>query len=385
MRGIVVQLDAVAIAAVVVAVLSAGLVLSVVRAAPVVITQVAVGVLLALALDPVLLRVRRRLRCSRATATAVVGTGLAALFAVVVLLLGPPAIRQAQEFAQELPETVEEMYSWPIVGERLERGDAVGRVEAWIDDLPARLDEETLSRWADMLIGGVGTFLIVLLTAIAVMVDGDALVARGRRIVPPSRRPRADDIGRIVYRSIGSYFAGSLLVAVLNGLVVLAAGLALGVPLAPLAAIWSMLTNLIPQIGGFLGGSFFVVLAFTASPATGVIALVIFLAYQQFENHVVQPAIVGKAVNLSPPTTMLAALVGGAAAGVPGALAATPLLGALKSVYLQTRHGPPDEDEGDPALHALLDRLPWRRRRQHRQEADASSTRTRRRSTTRTR
>src|SRR3546814_11653302 len=80
-----------------------------------------------------------------------------------------------------------------------------------------------------------------------------------------------------------------------------------------------MLTNFIPQIGGFLGGSFFVLLALTDGPLTAVIAGGIFLAYQQFENNVIQPAIVGSAVNLTPPTTLLAAIIGGAAAGVPGA------------------------------------------------------------------
>ena len=39
-------------------------------------------------------------------------------------------------------------------------------------------------------------------------------------------------------------------------------------------------------------------------------------------------------MHLTPPTTMLAALIGGAAAGVPGALVATPLIGAAKSVWL---------------------------------------------------
>ena len=72
--------------------------------------------------------------------------------------------------------------------------------------------------------------------------------------------------------SFGSYFAGSLLVAVLNGSCILTAGLLLGVPLAPIAALWATLTNLIPQIGGFLGGAFFVLLALTQSPLTAVIA-----------------------------------------------------------------------------------------------------------------
>ena len=106
-----------------------------------------------------------------------------------------------------------------------------------------------------------------------------------------------------------------------------------------------MLTNFIPQIGGFLGGSFFVLLALTQSPLTAVIAAGLFLLYQQFENNVVGPAIVGSAVNLTPPATMLAALVGGAAAGVPGALVATPLLGAAKALYLDQRGQRPEVQE----------------------------------------
>jgi predicted PurR-regulated permease PerM len=66
---------------------------------------------------------------------------------------------------------------------------------------------------------------------------------------------------------------------------------------------------------------------------------VLVVGYMNLENYVISPAIVGEAVDLSPPTTMLAALVGGAAFGVPGALAATPLCGTVKAVYLQARHG----------------------------------------------
>jgi putative heme transporter len=50
-------------------------------------------------------------------------------------------------------------------------------------------------------------------------------------------------------------------------------------------------------------------------------------------------------VNLSPPTTMLAAIIGGTAAGVPGALVATPLVGSVKRLYLVARHG--DDDATD--------------------------------------
>ncbi len=318
---------------------------AVVTIAPDMVTGIAVGGVLGLALSPVVSALEERLGRSRLTAASIVGSTVVLAFAGVVLLVAPAAVDQASDFSEELPATVRDLYSWPIVGDRLEATDAAGDVEEAIDDLPARIDDDTIADLGQRLLGGALSSVIVVVTAIGILVDGPSLVRRGRGLVPGPRRERADATGRIVYHSFGSYFSGSLLVAVLNGVVVLTTGLILGVPLAPVAALWSTLTNLIPQIGGFLGGSFFVALALTQSPVKAVIAAVVFLAYQQFENNVVGPAIVGTAVNLTPPTTMLAALVGGAAAGVPGALVATPLVGAAKALYLE-RQGklpPPKE------------------------------------------
>jgi predicted PurR-regulated permease PerM len=327
--------------------------------APDMLTRVAVGLLLGVALSPLVAAVQRRWGMSRGVSATIVGGGLVVLFAAVVLLVAPPAVDQASHFSRELPATVRDLYSWPIVGPRLEQADAAGDVEQLIKDLPARLDDKTLANLGERLLGGAVSTIVVLITALGVLVDGERVVRRLRAIAPPSRQAELDAVGRIVYSSFGSYFAGSLLVAVLNGLVVLSVGLALGVPLAPVAGLWSMLTNFIPQIGGFLGGAFFVVLALTESPITALIAAAVFLGYQQFENNVVGPAIVGGAVNLTPPATMLAALVGGAAAGVPGALVATPLIGAAKALYLDRRGQLPPRREAtlQRALKARLRRV----------------------------
>lgn len=342
---------------------------AILRHAPATLTKVSVGVLLALALDPVVRGTQRRLRCSRGVATFVIGTFLTLAFALVVVLLGPAAVREAGGVTRELPATVEETYTWPLIGDALREADAAGTVDGWLDELPARVDDEAIARVADMLVGSAQTLVIVLVTALAVMLDGEALVARARRVVPRARRERADLVGRVVYRTLGNYFAGSLLIASLNALFVLTVGLLLGVPLAPLAAVWALCTNLIPQIGGLLGGGFFVLLALTDGAATGGAAAVCFFGYQNVENNVIQPAVIGGAVNLSPPTTMLAAMVGGAALGVPGALAATPLLGSAKVLWQHIHNGVPAEhlleDRPDPLLRRLLRLLRRRRASTH--------------------
>ena len=81
----------------------------------------------------------------------------------------------------------------------------------------------------------------------------------------------------------------------------------------------------------------FVTLGVTQGPFVGLACVVIFLVYQNLENHVIQPLIVGRAVDLSPPVTMVAALVGVSAGGLIGGLFAIPLLGATKAIYLSTR------------------------------------------------
>jgi predicted PurR-regulated permease PerM len=137
-----------------------------------------------------------------------------------------------------------------------------------------------------------------------------------------------------------------MLVALMAGTVILVLGLALGVPLAPLAAAWITMTNLIPQIGGALGGIPFVLLGLTQGVGTGLACAAGFLIYQQCENNLIGPVVIGKVVKLSPPVTMAAALIGVSAGGVVGALIAVPIVGAVKTFYMELRSevtaGPPE-------------------------------------------
>jgi predicted PurR-regulated permease PerM len=316
-------------------------------------TIVGVGVLLAFAIEPLVLSVQRRTGCSRGAGVGAVGTGLLIAFAALAIVVGPAAVRQATDFGDELPQTLEDIQDLPVVGPRLEDADFATKVEEWVDDLPGRLDSDGVESAARNVLAGALNGLGVLLVALVVLLDGPTLVARARLVVPSRYRKRADSVGRVFYRVVGTYFAGSLLVASIGGTWVLIVGLAVGVPLAPVAAVWYAVVSLIPQIGGFLGTSFVTILALTQGVVPALIVLVLVVGYMNLENYVITPAIVGEAVDLSPPVTMLAALVGGAAAGVPGALAATPLCGTIKAVYMEAVHG-----EKPVATTRLRDRMP---------------------------
>lgn len=320
--------------------------LAIVSGTSTMLTRIAIGVLIALALDPVTDRLQRRLGGRRGIAVGLVAALLVSVAALVVGVLGPRAVDEVRDFSQQFPETVGQLEDLPLVGDQIREQDLRGRAERWVDDLPAQFTDERITETARTLVSGVAAVAIVAVVAIAVLIDGENLVKRFRRLLSPARREQADEVGRVVYPTLGRYVGGSLTVALMMGLYVLTVGLALGVPLAPLAAVWAMLTSLIPQVGGFLGGSFFVLLAVTESVPVALAAAVFFVVYMNLENHVISPAIVGKSVDLSPPTTMVAAFVGGAVFGIPGALVATPLTGAAKQLYLEARgRRRPGDDE----------------------------------------
>jgi predicted PurR-regulated permease PerM len=326
------------------------------------LTKIVIAGVLALALDrPGRMLQHRGLK--RGEATAAVSLALIGALVLVAVLLVPPAVRQAADFSDDLPATLEQFYDFPVIGNRVEEADIAAKSDEWLEELPGTVTTDSVSDIMTRLVLGISSVVKVMLLTQAFLLDGGTLVARARSVIPDHLVPRIDKGGALIYDILGRYFAGSLLLAMLNGTYILAVGLVIGVPLIVLAAIWVMITNLIPQIGGFLGGSVFVVLALTEGAVTGALAGAAFMAYMSAENYFIAPAIVGKAVNLSPPTTMIAAIVGGTAAGVPGALVATPLVGSVKAIFLAVR-----DDTGelrrDPA--ALPAAAPGQAEHEHR-------------------
>jgi predicted PurR-regulated permease PerM len=337
----------------VLAVLAALAAMALVRNTTTMLTRIGIGVLIALALDPLVDRLQSRTRMRRGFAVAIVATCVLALAGLLIGVLGPRAVAEARKFSDQLPQTIDELEGLPLIGPWVRDNDVAAHVQEWVRDLPNQFTDERIGEVASTLVSGIAATLTVTVLAIAVLVDGEDLLRRFRRLLSPPHRARADAVGGVVYRTLGRYFGGSITVAILMGIWVLTLGLILGVPLTPLAAVWAMITDLIPQVGGFLGGSFFVLLAITEGVPQAIIAAIGFVLYMNLENHIVQPAIVGRSVDLRPPTTMVAVFAGGAIAGIPGALVATPLVGAAKAIYLEARGRAKPEDEAGGVIAQL--------------------------------
>jgi predicted PurR-regulated permease PerM len=102
-------------------------------------------------------------------------------------------------------------------------------------------------------------------------------------------------------------------------------------------ALWALAWNFVPQIGGFMGGAPFVLLALGEGAGTGVIAFVLFIVYQNIENHVIQPTVIGRSIDLPPWLALVSALVGAAVGGLVGAVLAVPFVGVVKVMVAEWR------------------------------------------------
>lgn len=303
------------------------------------VAHVVLAVVGALFLDRVVGLVQRLTRLGRGAAVAVVVLLTAGLLAGLAALLVPAAVEQGERLGDDAPAVLDDLVRLPVIGASLEENDVPAQAQRWLDDVPGRLlgdlDElaGTAQTAAMQLAGAVETLLLLVL----LLVEGPAIVDAARQRMPARWCGTADRLGRSVYVVLGRYAVGSVVLAVIAGIAAFTIGLALSVPLVALAALWAFLWNFVPQLGGVVGGAGLVALALTTGVRPAVVALVVWLVYMQVENRVVQPVVVGRAVQLSPLTTMVVALLGVAVAGLMGAVLAIPLVAAVNAAWLELR------------------------------------------------
>jgi len=137
---------------------------------------------------------------------------------------------------------------------------------------------------------------------------------------------------------------GNLLISLIAGSLTTVVLLIMGVPYAVALGLIVAILDLIPLAGATMAAILIGIVAFLHSVPAGIVVIVFFILYQQVENHLLQPVIYGRTVQLSPLTVLISILVGAELAGIIGALAAIPVAGSIQVVvndWLEHRHEHP--------------------------------------------
>jgi predicted PurR-regulated permease PerM len=316
-------------------VLSVALALQVIWLARQVLSWVLISIFLALALNPAVEWFQRRGVRHRALAAAL--TYLVTLSALTFLgaLFIPTIVDQVNEFVDKIPQYVDDLTRGRGRLGFLERDYHV------VDKVRDAIEEGGATR----LLGVSGTALAVtksIVTAIVALVtimfmtffmllEGPGWVERFLALLPEGSRERWRTVGRDIYRTVGGYVSGNLLISAIAGITSTIVLLALDVPFAVALGLVVAVLDLIPLAGATLAAIIVSTVAILEDPfPAGVVVIVFFIVYQQIESHLLQPLVYGRTVRLSPLAVLIAVLIGAELAGILGALGAIPVAGTIQ-------------------------------------------------------
>jgi predicted PurR-regulated permease PerM len=179
----------------------------------------------------------------------------------------------------------------------------------------------------------VGVITIAFLTFF-MLLEGPKWMDRFYGLLPPESRPRWENVCNQIYRTVGGYVTGNLLISVIAGGSTTIVMLIMGVPFAVALGLLVAIFDLIPLAGATLAAIIVGAVAFLHSIAAGIVVVAYFIVYQQIENHFLQPVVYGRTVQLSPLVVLIAVLIGAELSGILGALGAIPVAGALQVIVV---------------------------------------------------
>jgi predicted PurR-regulated permease PerM len=300
-----------------------------------VLTWIIVAAFFAVALTPLVDRVQRRLVHRRSVATLLVFLVVLAVLGGLIAAFVVPIAQEGTQLAGQLPQLVEDARNGrgPIGG-LLDRTNALQYVQqhqAQIRSFATGLTTPAAGVLRGIATGVAGTLTIFVLAYLMVL-EAPKIVDGTMTLLPEDRRSRVRRVASDCARSVTGYISGNLLISVICGALTYGALKIAGVPFAGLISLFVAIADLVPLVGATLGAVVAVVPAFVHSLPAGIGILIFFIVYQQLENHLLQPLILSRTVDLNPLTVLVAILVAVELAGILGALLAIPIAGMIQVI-----------------------------------------------------
>ncbi|MEU8395890.1 AI-2E family transporter [Nonomuraea sp. NPDC048892] len=322
---------------------------------------VALPVAIALLLTALLFPLTRSLRDTGMR--PIYATWITMLVALAVLtgtgwLVGARASEEFPNLVKQVQQTARTVQEWLITGP-LHLREA--QITDYVDEIAALVNAQRTAITGTVLSAGavavevLASIVLLLFVTFFLLKDGDRIWSWFLRAFG-GVAPRVDRAGRAAWATLSHYVQGTVAVAAVHGVIMGIVLAGMGVPLwAPLAVL-IFFASFIPIVGIFFAGT---VATLVTLGAKGLVYALIFLGIlvveQQLENHVLQPLIVGRALNFHPLAIILVLAVGGILAGIAGAAVAVPVAAVIYRALPELRHkprallpGPDDRPPGGP-------------------------------------
>ncbi|MFP5336441.1 MAG: AI-2E family transporter [Actinomycetes bacterium] len=330
-----------------------GALLYVVSVFQLIVVPLMVAALVAALLLPAVAAMQRA-GAPRAVAAGVALLGGLALVVGLLTLVGTQIATGFGDLQEQAAEGWRQVKGWLATGPLSLSG-------AQVDEYLAAVQQQVTDN-RDRLVSGalrftstaghvVTGFFLVLFASFFFLLDGERIWAWLVGILPADAREPFDAAGRRGWMTLTSYVRAVVLVALVDALGIGLGAALLGVPLVVPLAVLVFLGAFVPIVGATLTGVVAVLVALVAEgPVTALLMLAVVIGVQQLEGHVLQPLLLGRAVQVHPLAVIVAIGAGILVAGVVGALFAVPLVAVLNTVVQSLR-----ETEQSPQPSAVQD------------------------------
>jgi predicted PurR-regulated permease PerM len=308
------------------------------------------------------MRLLRRTGLSHGLAATVIFVGGLVVILGLVYLFVSPLVSSAVHFGHEIPNLIKSTRKGkgPL-------GRLVFRLhlQKYLSEGSAKLTKQltkVLKPATALSVGAAALSSLITIGAIAVltfftMLESPRLWSAFLGAFRPSTSVRLERVINESIRSVAGYMLGNILTSIIAGVVCGVTLAILGVPFALLLGAFVAMVDLLPLVGGLLAGVPVVVIAAIHSVPAGIVMLIVFLTYQQVENHILNPVIMSKTVRLNPFWVLLAVLIGASLGGkiasdlgtFVGALIGIPVGGAVQVTLREIRRGPDAIEGPDPS------------------------------------
>jgi predicted PurR-regulated permease PerM len=307
-----------------------------------VLTWIAVAIFLAVALEPVVRVAERWL--SRTWAVLAVFTGLVTLVALFLAVLIIPIATQVDDLRDAAPGYLQRLERNETIRDLNRRYQLVSKAQDAAKQAPARVFGA-----AGRFVNGVVATITVLFLTLFLLFELPAMSRGVLSLLTEEQADRARLVAADVNRSIGGYVLGNLAISLIAGTTIGVSLWILGVPYAAALAVLMGVFDLVPLVGATVGALAAIGVAFATQGVTaGIVMIVVNIVYQQIENHILQPVVYRRTVQLSAFLVLAAVLIGGELMGVLGALVAIPIAGSIQLVVREFRRGVPSRAPPEP-------------------------------------
>ncbi|WP_232820181.1 AI-2E family transporter, partial [Brachybacterium sp. YJGR34] len=321
-----------------------------------IVIPVLIAVLVAALLSPIVKVLTRYTFLGRAAASGIALLGLLLVISGMFTLAGRQLLAQWSDIQEKAVTGFQSTVTWATATFGIDAPMIDSALDEGLSQLQQNADQlVTGAVNTAAVLGNVVTAVIVLLFALFFFLSGGTGIWRWVvGLLPPAARNPTHEAFRRGWKALSAYIRTQILVAAVDafGISIGMVALGLGSYAVP---IWLLvfLFSFIPLVGAILSGAIAVLLVLVLNNWIGaLIMLGIVLLVQQIEGNVLQPFLMGKAVELHPLAVFLGVAAGAMVAGVPGALFAIPLIAFVNATMLYVVGRDPSPELGeDRAAH----------------------------------